>query len=203
MPDADAAMPEAAARRRCLRLIFWAFLFFLPFRWPLAGGALMLQALPDAAGWLLVLIGLGLVRRLDGRFERPRLPALAGLLIALPRTVQYHEHMAPWLHVYYALTVAAAAAAGLFVWRLCALVRELAEEADDAPLAEAARLRRSLYLACLAAPFLGLLMKASRLPPVGALVAAWLTLVLSVCAVTLMMDLMQKAWHVSVRHRAA
>jgi hypothetical protein len=153
-PQADEAPTtigtvDAAVYARPLKVVTWAFLFFLPltlahFRVPLPFGAL----LPDPLAWLLIVVAFLAVPGV--RAHTIRRLALIGLSLSVARTgicfvLSAHttQHA---LATFLGLHAAAVAAEVVAVWAICAVVREVAEQAGRRSVARSAATGRALFV---------------------------------------------------------
>jgi len=121
----------------------------------MVGSGFYLSFLPDAVGWLLFAIALGMVGDLHPGVRALRRLAVVGLIVCLPRLLRFHEREVPWEHVYRFLQAGAAAVAVIFAWRLCRLVADMGMRADRPSLKANAELRFPLYVAGVLMLFVG------------------------------------------------
>jgi hypothetical protein len=119
------------------------YLFFLP----------LISAYVDAAGWLVLLAGLRLLR-LPRRAALGRI-AVAGLVLCAARMIIFRISDQPPMS-YTALCIVPLALSAVFLWLLCDAVLVLADLADSRAVRAQAQTRRWLYVLPAALPVLAM-----------------------------------------------
>ncbi|WP_276353663.1 hypothetical protein [Cohnella caldifontis] len=168
---------------------FWGFLFLFDFR--LNG----FDMLPDVAAYLFFAAGFGKMSFASPRLDTARkcLPAL--FLLSIP------DLYAPWLQLFpgpvaFVYQLAVLLLGAVFVYQICAAIKERAEQNGDGELAGMAQTRGTLYLVMAAITgvpllFMGGSHTSVQLP--GASFPLVIALfVFSLIVLGLLMDLMKK-----------
>jgi hypothetical protein len=145
MSEIDEEVMRSEACPRAFRMMVWAFLCLLPFRFSVGSGA-EVEIPPDAMGWLVFLIAFGWLAGLHPMVPRLRRLAILALILCLPRVVSLNVDRDLWRAVYGALWAMSMIAGVLLVWKLCELVAALAVQADRPAIQRSAMHRRLLYL---------------------------------------------------------
>lgn len=142
----DAPLDGCAVRRGFTR-IFWGLLFVALDIWLNHIDII----LPDFAGYIIIVSGLGMVLPLHRRFVTARTLALIMIPLSLTDLIELQQPLHHRGEITYSdlvltlLTITGMILGLLVVWYLCTGILEVAQSAGKRDLAAVARTRRNLY----------------------------------------------------------
>ena len=125
--------------------MFWAFVFFLDFKFGV--NDISVDLLPDFVGWILIVTALGKLLELSPRVGGMK--KLAGwlLFISIFSVIEIKfRAFESWQSPFLVFGLVLMGLRLLFIWRLCALIMDMAKDVGDRSIYAKAEFRRLLYL---------------------------------------------------------
>ena len=116
------------------------------------GQRIEIVIIPDFVGYILIVIGLGMLSPLHLRFKKARIFAAIMILLSLGDFLKLkdiafqHGNFTYWLETLFAITPIGTILDLIMVWHICGGIIELAAASENRHLAQVGTTRRNLYL---------------------------------------------------------
>jgi len=195
MAEAKQTQAASPACARAFRWIMWGLLFFMVITRKV--GPVHVDLLPDFVGWILIVHGLNMMSGIHPLVPGTRkLAVITGILslfglvtIIIPVKWGALTSVSPAAPI----LVIGAVLELVFIWRLGAIVMDLASETSKTGMAGEADFRRKFYGLSVILPWLALAGSAMSGPGFPAILVAIVVYLVRVAAICLMMELVSRA----------
>ncbi|MEM1180170.1 MAG: hypothetical protein AAGM22_17645 [Acidobacteriota bacterium] len=147
MNDVNVAVIHTERCAAAFCRMFWAFIFFLDFRFGV--NRVHIDLLPDFVGWLMMASALTTILDLAPRVEDIRRLAYGLSFLSLFDLVEIRmtqsEGLGPWIVPTTLVSTVSAVLNIVLIWKLCGLIMDMASRLENETMRERAEFRRKLY----------------------------------------------------------